>query len=432
MKDVRSALAFTLMLAVSMSVTAAPAATAGKQGAAPAASFTRFDLATEGTHGGTAVSGSALTLGAGPLATGTYDDPHRDSGVIAFESGTWTSPWTASPFAYDELVASWNAATPPDTWIRVEMQGRGSDRTTKWYTLQVWASGDGDIRRTSVPAQGDGDGFIAIDTFVRSKKSLPLDEFQIAVHLIRKAGSSATPTVTFVGAMVSAASDFDIPSTFGGSGEVDLPVPTLSQETHVGHFPEYDNGGEAWCSPTSTAMVLRYWNAGPSAEALLEFPGSDPNGERHPDGDVDYAARYVYDWNYQGAGNWPNNTAYAATFATGGGVPLEGFVTRLRSLEEARLFLEAGIPLIASINGKLPGFLFDKTNGHLLVIRGLTASGDVITNDPAVWTNPEARKVYARADFESVWLEGSAGIVYVIRPTNVPLPANVDGLPPNW
>jgi len=76
--------------------------------------------------------------------------------------------------------------------------------------------------------------------------------------------------------------------------------------------------------------------------------------------------------------------------------------------------------------------LLGETNGHLLVIRGFDASGDVITNDPAVKTDEDARKVYRRADFERVWLGGSAGIVYVIYPRGRPLPPNVPGLPPNW
>jgi hypothetical protein len=219
--------------------------------------------------------------------------------------------------------------------------------------------------------------------------------------------------------MTSAESRFDIPSTPLGVVR-ELSVPTLSQETHAGHFPEYDNGGEAWCSPTSTAMVLGSYGTGPSATQLAAFPGA-----AHVDGHVDHAARYVYDWNYQGAGNWPYNTAYAATFG------LNAFVTRLRSLAEAERFIAAGIPLVASINGTLPGFLFKKTSGHLLVIRGFTPTGDVITNDPAVFANGDARKVYGRADFEDVWLGGSAGIVYVIHPAGVPLPANV-GPHKNW
>ena len=61
------------------------------------------------------------------------------------------------------------------------------------------------------------------------------------------------------------------------------------------------------------------------------------------------------------------------------------------------------------------GFLFKKTHGHLLVIRGFTSTGDVISNDPAVFANADARKVYAPADFEEV-----------------SLPPNVADLPPNW
>jgi hypothetical protein len=168
-------------------------------------------------------------------------------------------------------------------------------------------------------------------------------------------------------------------------------------------------------------MVLGFWKAGPSAADLAAFPGGS-----HADGQVDHAARYTYDWSYRGAGNWPYNAAYAA------GYGLDAFITRLRSLREAELFIEAGIPLVASVNGVLPGFLFTSTSGHLLVIRGFAPNGDVITNDPAVRANPQARKTYPRADFERVWLGGSRGTVYVIHPPGVRLPANVPGAPPNW
>jgi hypothetical protein len=401
---------------------AAPAA-AKSQGGAPSASFTRFDLGS-GSYSGTAVSGGVLTL-SGTLTAGTYTDPFAVGGPLAipYHSGTWTSAAVTSPFAFDELVASWNAATPQGTWIKTELQATGSGRTTKWYVLGIWAAGDETIHRTSVSGQGDADGFIAIDTFIRSKKAAPLSSYQLRVTLYRADGASATstPSVRFIGAMTSAESTYAIPSTPAGVVR-DLAVPQLSQEVHRGHYPEYDNGGEAWCSPTSTAMVLGFWGSGPTPTQLSVFPGTG-----HVDGQVDYAARYVYDWNYQGAGNWPDNTAYAATFPG-----MNGFVTRLRSLAEAERFIAAGIPLVASINGHLPGFLFKKTSGHLLVIRGFTASGDVIANDPAVFADADVRKVYGRADFEDVWLGGSAGIVYVIYPDGHSLPANVEGLDKNW
>jgi hypothetical protein len=416
----------TLALVIAALVVGSVPAAAKSSAGAPSASFARFVL-SEGTHTGTAAGSAGLTL-AGTLATGTYTDPYAAGGPrdIAYESGSWVSAPVTSPFAFDELVASWNAETPSGTWIQTEMQATGSGRTTKWYLLGIWASGDGTIHRTSRSAQGDADGFVAIDTFIRSKKADPLSAYQLRVTLYRVAGTFGSPTVRFIGAMTSAASDYAIPSAPAGVVR-ELAVPQLSQEVHRGHFPEYDNGGEAWCSPTSTAMVLDYWksqgysSSGPTSAQLAVFPGA-----AHVDGQVDYAARYVYDWNYQGAGNWPDNTAYAASFAE-----MNGFVTRLRSLAEAERFIAMNIPLVASINGKLPGFLFKKTSGHLLVIRGFTANGDVITNDPAVFADADARVVYGRADFEKVWLEGSAGIVYVIYPNGVPLPDH-EGPNPNW
>ena len=57
-------------------------------------------------------------------------------------------------------------------------------------------------------------------------------------------------------------------------------------------------------------------------------------GPSYADGQVDYATRYVYDWNYRGAGNWPDNATYAATFAG-----ISGCVTCLSSLHEAELFI---------------------------------------------------------------------------------------------
>ena len=384
---------------------------------APAVSFTRADLARGSSSG---VTGTGpLVLAASGLVTGSYDDPYGQRG-IAYQSGSWTSDWIPVAFAFDELVASWNAETPATTWITLEMQARGTGRETKFYTMMTWSSGDTDIHRTSKPGQRSADGDVSIDTFKRADGAAPLDSYRLRVTLYQRSGSTETPSVQMLAAMVSTPFKHEIPSPFDGSA-IDLQVPALSQEEHKGEFPEYDGGGEAWCSPTSTAMVLGALGASPSDDELEKFPGPT-----YGDPQVDYAARYTYDWNYKGAGNWPANVAYATRFG------LDGFVTRLRSLSEAQRFIAMSIPLVASINGDLPGFLFGKTNGHLLVIRGFDTNGDVITNDPAAPTSDDVRKIYNRADFERVWLGGSGGIVYVIYPRGKALPPNVPGLPPNW
>jgi hypothetical protein len=194
---------------------------------------------------------------------------------------------------------------------------------------------------------------------------------------------------------------------------IELAVPSYSQRIHAGHFPELDGGGASWCSAASTAMLVSFWGRGPTPADLAWV------GEGHADACVDHAARGTYDRAYGGCGNWPFNTAYAATFG------LEAFVTRLCSLREAEAYLAAGIPLAASIAagpGELDGFLAEGSAGHLVVIRGVTPRGDPIVNDPAAPSNGDVRRVYDRCQFERAWSAGGGGIVYVVRPSEVPLP----------
>src|SRR5689334_12907929 len=74
-----------------------------------------------------AIDGSSLVVGAdGALAIGPAPvagtDPDGRFNGHAYESGTWTGPWFRPGFEFDELVSSWNAATPSGTWIQVQMQ----------------------------------------------------------------------------------------------------------------------------------------------------------------------------------------------------------------------------------------------------------------------------------------------------------------------
>src|SRR5712691_4492698 len=326
----------------------------------------------------------------GSLPTFDYADPYLGT-TRTYAYSTWTSAWFATGFGFTELVSSWNAQTPVGTWIQVRMRAQADDgHPTKWYVMGRWAYGDADIHRTSVGQPGDADGYIAIDTFFA--KDHPMVGYQLELTLYRALGTMAGAVVTRLGAVASDAPNAKpyIPSATTMTRTVELPVPAYSQEIHAGQYPQFDGGGEAWCSPTSTSMVVAYWGKGPSkqdsAYVLKDYPGiADPW--------VDYAARYTYDYHYQGTGNWPFNTAYAAHFG------LESEVTQLHSLAEAEQFIKAGIPLVASIAfepNKLDGFLFRGTNGHLLVIAGFTADGNVIANDPAATDDATVRRVYDR------------------------------------
>jgi hypothetical protein len=386
--------------------------------------FHTFDLGG-GTTSGLSYAKGALTLtNSRTLAAASYSDPFANAngdgvdGSGTYQYGTWTSPVYTTSFAFDELVSSWNAKTPAGTWVQSEIQPQILDgHWAKWYILGRWSSGDADFHRTSVGGQGDADGYVSIDTFF-AKDHLAI-AYRLRLTLYRRAGSNATPAVTRYSAVASNLANeknsFPSKSTMNGT-TVNLGVPRFSQEIHHGEYPEFDGGGEAWCSPTSTSMVVAYWAAkglaqAPTAGELAGIPFADPW--------VDFTAREVFDYHYDGAGNWPFNTAYAASRG------LVADVTQLHSLAEAEPFIKAGIPLVASIafeSNKLTGAI-KSTNGHLAVIVGFTGTGDVIVNDPASPDDASVEHVYDRAQFENAWIGGSGGVVYVDRPAGWPTPS---------
>ncbi|PRX50185.1 peptidase C39-like protein [Prauserella shujinwangii] len=344
---------------------------------------------------------------------GTFDDGER-----TYEYGRWTSPVHAPGFDATELIASWNAGTPERTWLRIEARTRtaGGDRTA-WYELGRWAHGDTDIRRTSVPGQSDEHARVSVDTLV-AKPGVRFRAFQLRVTLYRARGGSATPVLRAASAMTSRVPDrFTVPiSAPGVARGIELPVPRYAQNIHKGRYPEYGGGGQNWCSPTSTAMVLDYWNAGPDEHELSWLPSG------YPDPAVAHAARHTYDHAYEGTGNWPFNTAYAARYG------LRAHVTRLHSLAELERYIARGVPVITSqsfLERELDGAGYG-TAGHLMVVIGFTQDGDVIVNDPAADSSAGVRNVYPRAQFETIWQRtlrhdaegnvagGPGGIVYLV------------------
>ncbi|QNN53858.1 peptidase C39 family protein [Nocardioides mesophilus] len=343
----------------------------------------------------------------------------RSYGGRQYDRGRWVSAWTAPGFDLTEVIPSWDAVTPEGTFVEVELRGRTADgRTSSWDLLGRWASGDGQLRRISVGGQGDDLADVAVDTF---EADTAFTSWALRVTLNRRSGTSLTPKVDAVGGVASRLPSVTGVSTSatGVSGQVVLPVPRLSQMTHQGDFPQYGGGGESWCSPTSLAMVLGYYGAQPTA-AETAWAGSS-----HPDRVVDTVARSTYDYAYQGTGNWPFNTAYAATRVR------QAFVTRFPSLVGVERLVAAGIPVITSItfgSGQLTGAPISSTRGHLLVVVGFRANGDVIVNDPAAATNAGVRRTYDRGQFEDAWLKrgadgGSGGTAYVVRDAAHPLPS---------
>ncbi|MGP3751130.1 peptidase C39 family protein [Streptomyces sp. IBSNAI001] len=432
-----------LTAALAAAAGAGTVASAGPAGAAPAPTSSasaadslvdnRFwSTYTEwrcGSSAGTrAVAGrrAGLEISA-PAGRTDYTDPHTGT-TGTWEYATWTSPVHRLAVPATEVIASWNAHTPKGTWIQIELRGGYADGTeTPWYVMGRWASGDTDIRRTSVDDQTDGRSTVWTDTLSLddAASGLRLVSYRLRLTLHRTPGTRLTPTVHRVGAMGSDVPDsFTVPATAPGVAR-ELTVPRYSQNVHVGEYPEYDNGGEAWCSPTSSQMIIEFWGRRPTAEDLSWVkPGiADPQ--------VCHAARYTFDHQYDGCGNWPFNAAYAATYKD-----MNAVVTRLGSLTDVEKLIAGGIPVITSqsfLKEELTGAGYG-TSGHLMTVIGFTADGDVIANDPASPSNDAVRRVYRRREWENIWLRtkrydasgavrsGTGGVCYLYWPVE-PAPA---------
>jgi hypothetical protein len=400
---VRSLTTLSLLAAalVPASATPAPAQAAAVQRHIAYRAWDTDSQLGAGTTSGTTVSSGAVTLRKGT------------------DRGTWTSPWVTPGFALTELIPSWKATTPGASRLVVEVRGRTGTTTTSWDTAATWAYGDRALRRASGTSQTDDGGRMSYDTWLTTS-STGVTGWQVRVTLSRPTGGTAVPRLDTIGAVASRlpstsdpANSTPRPAPNAALGKV-LAVPRFSQMTHQGDYPQYDGGGEAWCSPTSTTMVLGYYGALPTA---AEY-GWVPKG--HPDPQVDHAARMVYDATLGGTGNWAFNTAYAANRVG------KGYVTRLRSLRGVEAWIEKGVPVVVSVSfskGQLTGAPISSTSGHLLVIVGFTKSGDVVVNDPAAASSKGVRRTYDRRQLEDAWLKrypyrgsmrGSGGVAYVI------------------
>ena len=337
----------------------------------------------------------ATAQGATDAAGAYHGKNFYNGGPYVF--GEVTSPLTSAGFAVTRAVPSWDADTPPGSWIELSLRARlAGGRLTRWYNAGVWAADGSTVARHSVKDQDDGDAALATDTLVIPPGKPAAEALQVKVRLM-SARPGAVPSLRLAAVALSSTPQ-ERPATPAGDparwGKV-LDVTACSQS--------YPDGGEGWCSPTSTSMIVGYWahDAGP-CEARVRA-----------------AVDGVFDWVYNGHGNWPFNTAYAA------GRGLEAWVTRFPSLADAESWIAAGVPLAISYSwkaGELTGAPVRSSEGHLGVLVGFDAHGDPVVNDPAARSTAELRRTYKRQELENVWVGHSGGTAYLAYPPGWPTP----------
>lgn len=358
------------------------------------------------------------------FARGTGQDVRviGDDGAVRLAAGattgSWTSPWHTPSDAFTQLVPSWQTSTPSGSWVEIGLQVRTATTESQWFFLGQWAADTSTILRQSRDGQADPVGRVFTDTFVARSTAPGGPPVGYRLRVTLHGTAAAVPTVRQLAATTAAPGALPAVSRPLSSRAVELAVPAYSQSVHSGEYPQFGGGGGVWCSPTSTAMVLSYWRTGPTAADIASLPPDpvfDANGR--VDGQVAWAAVNTWDYVYEGAGNWPFNTAYASEYG------LDTSVRQYSTLRAVEHWVRRGVPIVTSINwnntdtnphNNLDGASISSTSGHLMLVIGFTETGDVIANDPASPSNAAVRHVYRRDQFERNWLRASDGTTYVM------------------
>ena len=328
-------------------------------------------------------------------------DSFRDFQFSTLPEGgglVFTSPEIEAPFAWDELVVSWNVEAPAGGVVRVEARAIDGANSTRFYKIADWTPDNVAEPRRSPRREQDEHAVLKTDTLVLTK---PARAAQVRLTLVN--GVTGGATLKYVTLSYRRTGEFAAdPGVSADMRGKSLEVPEKSQIAHP--------GGAGWCSPTSVSMILGYW------AAKLDRPDLAK--------DVPDVARGVFDESYNGTGNWPFNAAYAGAFPG-----MRACITRFDGFADLEAWLRTGFPVVISAPANL---LNDnpKTSsaGHLVVVAGFTGDGDVVVNDP--WARLEkgqrVRRIYPRENVRKAWAK-SGNTVYLIHPVGTELPPGGEG-----
>lgn len=314
------------------------------------------------------------------------------NGLNQFEQsseGHFISPKIHAGISWDQLIVSWNFVGPDDAGLIIEARVQLSDHESNWYTLGKWTKAAGDTRE-SVKEQKDIDGRVDTDTLILKQ---PAKSVQLRIRL--QGADAKKEMLKFLGLSFcdSSAEPEILPPNKAAWGKT-LTVKERSQA----NYPE---GITAWCSPTSTSMLLSYW------AAKLDRPGMDY--------DVPIVAAAVNDPNWPGTGNWPFNTAFAGSHPG-----MRAYVTRFSDVSEIEDWTAAGFPVALSVRYNLLKGKTEQGNGHLVVCIGFTPEGDVVVNDPG---RSHVRQTYKRENLIRAWSD-SKQTVYLMYPEEAKIPGD--------
>lgn len=306
------------------------------------------------------------------------------------ESGWYVSPAIKADFPFQELLPSWNIKLNEKTQsYRVFM--RICDVEENWSPWLYFGKGGTPRARLSHANKLTSStkwGQVDVDYMMLAR---PAHYFQYKVALENRGSPRNAPVLQrFFVSYSNIAGDRKLfaavqknAARLKGDWATTLSVPYRSQLA----VRQKSLRGQI-CCPTCVSMIL------------------ESNGVNRPTIEV---ARTAYDSEFKIYGTWPRAAQTAAHYG------MLAWVDRFRTDDDVKRVIAEGIPLMASIRakqGELRGARYKFSGGHLICIRGFTADGDYIVNDPYSAGPGGKEIVYHKEDIAKVWFEkGGVGIV---------------------
>ncbi len=298
--------------------------------------------------------------------------------------GEYTTPPVKVPFLFSELIPSFTVDSPQESSFVVHIRlSPDGDAWSPWLFAGNWNTN----KKGSVSNEW---GSVKIDYLV-TKRAVSFFQMRFSLNSRKKGVSPAINSVT--AAVSSQRTDKGLKlsrnlSVLNRMEKTELKVPFRSQgwadKSISGHI----------CSVVSTAMVMDFWGTNVDTE---EF------------------AKIVYEPRHDMFGIWWRAVQGASVFG------FDGWVQYFRSWDDVSEYIYAGIPVVACIcfdDYQLKGSATQASDGHVIVISGFDANGNVICRDGAFKDAKKGIIVYSKKDLTEAWFDRGGGVGYVIIKQN--------------